>query len=194
MGTFPGNHETRMRALTVFLLVGVLWHAGSVLAKNAVDNTVDPDRESEERDLSRLALLKADPANTIAEFTTDGCSGGLSDGWVTLSKVLPAFRAAFGDRPPYEFCCAVHDRAYWRGETAQGYAKRLEADETLRRCVVGYGAQHRAEFAQRFHLPEDAIVNNFQVIGDLMYFAVRAGGKPCSSFSWRWGYGWPKCP
>ncbi|HET8760235.1 MAG TPA: hypothetical protein VFN94_04155 [Nitrospiria bacterium] len=183
-----------MRAITVFLLVGVLWHADPVLAKNAGDHTVDPDRTSEERDLSRLAHVQADPANTIAEFTTDGCSGGLSDGWVTLSRVLPAFRSAFGDRPPYEFCCTTHDRAYWRGETEHGYAKRLEADETLRRCVIDYGTQHRAEFAERFRLPEDTIVTNFQAIGDLMYLAVRAGGKPCSSFPWRWGYGWPKCP
>jgi hypothetical protein len=36
-------------------------------------------------------------------------------------------------------------------------------------------------------------VKNFRVIGDLMYFAVRAGGKPCSPFPWRWGYGWPNC-
>jgi hypothetical protein len=68
MGTFPGNHETRMRAITVFLLVGVLWHGGPVLAKNTNDDTVNPDRESEERELSRLAHVQADPANTIAEF------------------------------------------------------------------------------------------------------------------------------
>jgi hypothetical protein len=183
-----------MRALTVCLLFGVIWHAGSVLAKDTNDKPLDRDRESEERELLRLAHVQADPANTIAEFTTDGCSGGLSDGWVTLSRVLPPFRTAFGDRPPYEFCCTTHDRAYWRGETDQGYAKRLEADETLRRCVVDYGAQHRAEFAERFHLPEDTIVTNFQIIGNLMYSAVRVGGKPCSSFPWRWGYGWPNCP
>jgi hypothetical protein len=179
-----------MRALAVCVLFGVIGYADSGLA----ENTGARDREAEELDLSRLSRVQADPAKAIAEFTTDGCSGGLSEGWATLSRLLPAFRTAFGDRPPYEFCCAAHDRAYWRGETVQGYAKRLEADETLRHCVVAYGAQHRAEFAERFHLPEDAIVTNFQAIGDLMYFAVRAGGKPCSPFPWRWGYGWPNCP
>jgi hypothetical protein len=88
----------------------------------------------------------------------------------------------------------VHDRAYWRGESVDGYARRLEADEALRRCVVDYGTQHRSEFAERFHLPEDVIMTNFQVIGDVMYHAVRAGGGPCTPFPWRWGYGWPPCP
>lgn len=183
-----------MRALAVCLLFGVIGSASSGLAENTSTNTLALDRKLEERDLARLARVQTDPTNTIAEFTTDGCSGGLSEGWVTLSRLLPTFRTAFGDRPPYEFCCTAHDRAYWRGETAQGYIQRLEADDALRRCVVDYGAQHRAEFAERFHLPEDTIVNNFQVIGDLMYAAVRAGGKPCSRFPWRWGYGWPNCP
>jgi hypothetical protein len=143
--------------------------------------------------MSRLARVQADPANTLAEFTTDGCSGGLSDAWATLSLLLPEFQDAFGDRPPYEYCCTAHDRAYWRGETAQGYVSRLEADDALRRCVIDHGAQHRAEFAERLQLSEEAIVKNFRVIGDLIYFAVRKGGKPCSPFPWRWGYGWPNC-
>jgi hypothetical protein len=181
------------RVLVVCVLFSIIGDAGSALAENTPAEPVSHDRELEERDLSRLALVQSNPTNAIAEFTTDGCSGGLSEGWATLSRLLPAFRSAFGERPPYEFCCTAHDRAYWRGETAQGYAKRLEADDALRRCVVDYGVQHRSEFAERFHLPQDTIVKNFQVIGDLMYSAVRVGGKPCSSFPWRWGYGWPNC-
>lgn len=182
-----------MRALAVCVLFGVIGYAGPGLAENTPAGTLSPDRELEERAMSRLARVQADPANTLAEFSTDGCSGGLSEGWATLSLLLPAFQTAFGDRPPYEFCCTAHDRTYWRGETAHGYAARLDADEALRRCVVDFGAQHRAEFAERFHLSDAAIVKNFRVIGDLMYFAVRAGGKPCSPFPWRWGYGWPNC-
>ena len=33
----------------------------------------------------------------------------------------------------------------------------------------------------------------YEVIGDLMYRAVRIGGIPCSGLPWRWGYGWPEC-
>ncbi len=182
-----------MRTLAVCVLFSVIGYAGSALAEDTRPGTLSLDRELEERDLSRLALVQASPTNTIGEFTTDGCSGGLSDAWATLSLLLPAFQDAFGDRPPYEYCCTAHDRAYWRGETAQGYAKRLEADDALRRCVIDHGAQHRAEFAEQFQLSEETIVKNFRVIGDLIYFAVRKGGRPCSPFPWRWGYGWPNC-
>jgi hypothetical protein len=174
-------------------LFGIVGYTGAAVASDTNAETKSVDRTTEERDMSRLARVQADPANTLAEFTTDGCSGGLSDAWATLSFLLPAFRDALGDRPPYEYCCTAHDRAYWRGETAKGYAQRLEADDALRRCVIDHGAQHRAAFAEQFQLSEETIVQNFRVIGDLIYFAVRKGGKPCSPFPWRWGYGWPTC-
>lgn len=185
--------SVRYGCFVAWVLFGLIWPAGSGRAETSGRDTVAVDRALEEQGLSRLARVQNDPANRIAEFTTDGCSGGLSEGWAALSRVLPAFRTAFGERPPYEFCCATHDRAYWQGETVQGYARRLEADEALRRCVVDFGTRHRSEFAERFHLPEDVITTNFGVIGDLMYYAVRAGGGPCTPFPWRWGYGWPPC-
>lgn len=152
------------------------------------------DQQLEAHEMARLAEVQANPANHLAEFTTDGCSGGLSAGWVTLSKTIPLFKKKFGEQPPYEFCCVTHDRAYWRGESKNGYQHRLDADQTLRQCVLKYGIEHRQEFAHEFNLSEDTIVRNFEIISNLMYYAVRAGGKPCSYLPWRWGYGWPDCP
>ncbi|MBI3563391.1 MAG: hypothetical protein HY080_16930 [Gammaproteobacteria bacterium] len=160
----------------------------------AADNPgLNLDQQLEEWYLTRLAAVQADPQNHLAEFSSDGCSGGLSDGWTSLSKLLPAFKKKFADHPPYEPCCVTHDRAYWRGDVEQGYIKRKQADTALRACVVNYGENHRAEFAEEFKLSEDNIVRNFRVIADMMYYAVRLGGKPCSYLPWRWGYGWPDC-
>lgn len=140
-----------------------------------------------------LADVQADPHNRLARFTTDGCSGGLSDGWRLLAKALPGFEHKFGNKPPYESCCIQHDRAYWRGETSQGYKKRKQADSALRQCVLEFGKTHRDEFAQQFHLPANIIENNFRIVAALMYRAVRVGGMPCTGLPWRWGYGWPQC-
>ncbi len=146
----------------------------------------------EEAQLERLAGVQA--GAELADFSSDGCSGGLSAGWRVLSEHLPVFRRKFGEHPPYEHCCVAHDRLYWRGETERGYEKRLAADEALRQCVIDTGQQIKSEVAAEFSLSELAITRNFLVIADLMFDAVRAGGMPCYLFSWRWGYGWPQCP
>lgn len=150
-------------------------------------------RDIEQPRFERLARIQNDPQNKLSPFATDGCSGGLSSGWRFLATALPAFKDKFGDKPPYEGCCVEHDRAYWRGETVQGFDKRLQADQTLKQCVATYGKQHKQEFAQEFHLSPEIIMQNFTIISTLMYKAVRVGGIPCSKFSWRWGYGWPPC-
>lgn len=151
------------------------------------------ERELEVSRYQALARVQADPQSRLAPFTTDGCSGGLSDGWRYLAKEVPGFKAKFGSKPPYEHCCVIHDRAYWRGETGQGFDKRLRADRALRQCVVDFGKTHRDEFAREFDLPAHVIEQNFAIVGALMYRAVRAGGGPCTGLPWRWGYGWPAC-
>lgn len=173
----------------------LIWLLGAGPAIAGSDKPIKSlDQELEEHEMARLAEVQADPANHLTDFITDGCSGGLSAGWTTLSKTIPIFKTKFGEHPPYEFCCVTHDRAYWRGETKDGYQQRLLADKALRQCVMSYGTEHRQEFAREFNLSEETIVNNFQIISGLMYYAVRAGGKPCSYLPWRWGYGWPDCP
>ena len=64
--------------------------------------------------------------NYLAEFQTDGCSGGMSWAW----------RKFLGSAPPWEGCCVKHDMAYWRGGF---YKDRREADLELARCVRNHG-------------------------------------------------------
>ena len=165
-----------------------------VYADEGTNNTIEQiERELEEWRYPLLADVQQDKNNHLTEFTTDGCSGGLSDGWRYLARKLPVFKEKFGDKPPYEACCVTHDRAYWRGETENGFEKRLQADEALQQCVAEFGKMHRDEFAKEFSLSPQAIERNFVIVAALMYRAVRVGGIPCTDFTWRWGYGWPSC-
>ena len=157
------------------------------------DIVVKVERDLEEWRHSWLYKTIAGTDKQIESFTTDGCSGGMSDGWQHMSQVLPAFREKFGDRPPWEPCCVAHDRAYWVGATENGFEQRKLADEQLRQCVRDYGKSHREERAKQFRLDETIIERQFIITAALMYRAVRVGGQPCTPFPWRWGYGWPSC-
>ncbi len=91
-------------------------------------------------------------------FTTDGCSGGMSWVWMKLFKT----------ETPWENCCIIHDKAYWRGSSDP--VCRKEADLKLRECVRRKG---------------------YPIWAGLMYYAVRIGGHPVLPLPWRWGYGLP---
>ncbi len=107
-------------------------------------------------------------------FTTDGCSGGLSLLWRQLSQS--------GNGPPFEHCCIRHDRSYHAAGQArdpvQSYRARLDADQSLRRCVETQ-LQDNPSLAR--------------TVSKAVYGAVRFAGGPCSGLSWRWGYGYPTC-
>jgi hypothetical protein len=130
----------------------------------------------------------------INTFATDGCSGGMSEAWVFLAQALPEFSEKFGARPVWEDCCVAHDRVYWRGDTENGFSKRMQADQALRSCVQAYGPRLAPELATRHGLAGERVTSIFNVAGEMMYQAVRIGGKPCTLLPWRWGYGWPQCP
>lgn len=91
---------------------------------------------------------------TLAPFTTDGCSL-FPDRW-------PGTPLDWCD------CCVAHDRAYWRGGTAD---ERQAADQALQACV-------RAKTAS-------------PALAALMYAGVRLGGTPHLDTPFRWAYGWP---
>lgn len=154
----------------------------------------DIDRRLENLGLQKLAAVQADPDHKLAPFSSDGCSGGLSDGWLYLADLFPAFKQKFGNKPPWESCCVAHDRIYWKGETEHGYEKRRRADTQLKNCVIESAGSLSNDLKEQTAADRQQIENAYRVAAELMYRAVRVGGKPCTRLPWRWGYGWPYCP
>lgn len=131
-------------------------------------------------------------APNIKPFVSDGCSGGMSDSWQFLASQIPEFASKYGNVPLWEQCCIDHDRVYWQGETNNGYALRKQADIALKRCVLETGQPISARLKGRGD-EQQKVDLTFEVVAEMMYQAVRLGGKPCSFLPWRWGYGWPHC-
>ena len=146
----------------------------------------------------RLLKEKQNPDHRLSDFTTDGCSGGLSVGWHYLSRKIDFLKTVHGDRPPWESCCVSHDRLYHEAgdrsiSAEMSFEARRQADEELRGCVLDTGLTRATELSEQYHLSVEEVGQIYKVIGDLMYRAVRIGGVPCSGLPWRWGYGWPEC-
>ena len=146
----------------------------------------------------RLLKEKQNPDHRLSDFTTDGCSGGLSVGWQHLSEKIEFLKTVHGDLPPWESCCVSHDRLYHEAgqrsiSAEKSFEARRQADEELRDCVLDTGVRRASELSRQYGLTVDEVGQVYKVIGDLMYRAVRIGGIPCSGLPWRWGYGWPEC-
>lgn len=131
----------------------------------------------------------------LSPFETDGCSGGLSDAWRMTANTFPAFSEVHEEKPPWEACCVVHDRAYHSGGTdpapEKSYSERLTADEALEACVVAEGDK-RAEDGF-YDADPDTVRSAYTSVARLMYLSVRVGGGPCTGLSWRWGFGYDPC-
>jgi glycerophosphoryl diester phosphodiesterase len=146
----------------------------------------------------RLQDRIVSPDSELAEFTTDGCSGGLSAGWDTFAEQAGFFRDRHGKRPPWEHCCVVHDRAYHVGggpglTPSEAYAARLQADDFMHACVLETAIERRDELRTEYGISDDQVAELYLAIADSMHLAIRLGGMPCTGLSWRWGYGWPHC-
>lgn len=143
--------------------------------------------------LRLMQLSSVQARGNLKPFVSDGCSGFQSHNWQYLAKKLPAFARYFGHKPPWEACCIRHDRAYWRGDSKNGYNKRKKADQALKQCVINSGRRLSPQLAIRFNLPETRLNQLFNLMAAMMYQSVRVGGLPCSLLPWRWGYGWQHC-
>ncbi|MEP4036887.1 hypothetical protein [Pseudophaeobacter sp.] len=139
----------------------------------------------------------ADLAETPSEFTSDGCSGGLSESWRQVAGYWPGFAARYSKAPPFEPCCVTHDRAYHDITGARSamasYDARLAADQALRLCVQQLAQEQGAELAWVYGVSPEVLQQAFWRLSQAMFYAVRFGGEPCSGLPWRWGYGYPNC-
>ncbi|MCP4289270.1 MAG: hypothetical protein GY792_33425 [Gammaproteobacteria bacterium] len=146
----------------------------------------------------RLAARKAQTDSTLAEFTTDGCSGGLSVGWEYLAGKIRQFQTVHGMHPAWEPCCIEHDRAYHTGGPREATASwsfevRKKADLALQACVLTTGIRRTPELSAEYGISAREVEILYNTIASLMYRSVRIGGMPCTGLPWRWGYGWPEC-
>jgi hypothetical protein len=193
----------------IVAILSMLFLAYVVVARNDADQVaadlpeVNPTMDTVERQLEsgaheKLLVRISEREAIMNEFTTDGCSGGLSAGWENLSAQVPGIADQHGDRPPWENCCVVHDVAYHQGgatsaSASDSFDERKRADLELLSCVAATSAARSDELQQQYGLNEQQVTILYQSIAELMYRAVRLGGVPCSGQPWRWGYGWPQC-
>ncbi len=132
-------------------------------AKTPVSSFNDPidglERRLELDHHEQLVTIKNTPGSVLADFTTDGCSGGLSVGWEYLAQKTERLRAVHGSRPPWESCCVEHDEIYntagSRDSSAnESFSARKKADLTLRTCVLETGLQRIPELNTAYKLSE----------------------------------------
>lgn len=197
MGKMIKTFYYRIISAVAFFVISAAWGYGTEPApfESSLDGL---ERSLELGRHERLLTEMQNPDHSLSPFTTDGCSGGLSVGWHYLSEKITFLKTAHGDLPPWESCCVSHDRLYHaageRSVTAEmSFTARRQADEALRSCVIEVGLSRAPELSEQYGLSVEELGQVYQVIGNLMYRAVRIGGVPCSGLPWRWGYGWPEC-
>ena len=155
------------------------------------------DRLELRRHDEMLSTMRASDT-TLAPFTTDGCSGGLSIGWKYLAMQVEAVRLTHGNLPPWQACCIEHDHLYHAAVPAEStpeesFSARKQADMELHSCVIDTGFDRATSLSNDYDVSIETVEGLYTTIADLMYRAVRVGGVPCSGLPWRWGYGWPEC-
>ena len=172
------------RAVTLCLLVfgatGVTFGQASTTPDSAVDAI---ERRLEMDRHRQLVDLIAGDDTVKTDFWTDGCSGGLSTGWEYMASLLPAFAARHGERPPWEQCCVVHDRAYHSGggkgvSAAESFDQRKEADLELMLCVIASGEARSTELQKEYGLSEAQVALLYEAIGGCGSAAFPARRKP----------------
>ena len=185
----------------VLLIMATSISGNRAVAESTGKNKSNPESLQYQLEIQRhetLNVLKNNLSNQLNDFTTDGCSGGLSIGWQYLAGKTQKFNQVHGVHPPWESCCVSHDREYHTGggrEISAGDSLELRrsADQLLESCVRNTGAERSMELGIAYGISSEEVEHLYELIASLMYKAVQIGGMPCTGLPWRWGYGWPEC-
>jgi hypothetical protein len=183
----------RPEVTAIFLLA-----APAAAAQGLSELTIEIGRAVELPAHQTLMEMIGEEATELAEFTTDGCSGGISTVWIYIAANFPAFAEVHSNAPPWQDCCIVHDSAYHNAggaiDAEASFDARLSSDEDLRTCVEETAKFRGKELAKVYNTDEKTVIETYDAIAGAMYHSVRIGGGPCSGLPWRWGYGYPQCP
>jgi hypothetical protein len=192
----------RAELMCTLLLIIVTSNSGSwAVAESTGINNSNPDSLEYQLEIQgheALGALKNNFSSQLNDFTSDGCSGGLSIGWQYLAGKVQKFEELHGMQPPWESCCISHDREYHPGggreiSAGNSYTLRKSADQLLKSCVQKIGTERSRELGSAYGISSEEVERLYGLIAGLMYRSVRIGGMPCTGLPWRWGYGWPEC-
>jgi hypothetical protein len=100
--------------------------------------------------MATLIIGSFSPAHAQTTSFSKGCSAGISKTYIALT----------GTPPPFEYCCARHDRDYGRKGIMD---QRAQADRRLAACVINAG---------------------YPGMGILMLVGVQFGGQSRYAFDW----------
>jgi hypothetical protein len=178
----------RRNIIILVLLVGIF-----ILISTATSKSLTFNPETEEAKMQNLKKTKQ--SHELSEFTSDGCSGAVSQNWSLVVGKISELSPEFADKyknelnVPFESSCMRHDLAYHRG--LDGYQGRLQADNTLRGDIITYGIENASEIQARVGLNSPAkAMFLYEKIADAIYLSVRVGGAPCTGKAYAWGYGY----
>ena len=192
----------KAESMCIVLLIMVTSISGDwAVAESTGINNSKPESLQYQLEIQRhetLNVLKKNLSNQLNDFTTDGCSGGLSIGWQYLAGKIQKFDQVHGVQPSWESCCVSHDREYHTGggveiSAGDSFELRRSADQLLESCVRNTGTERSRELGSAYGISSEEVEQLYELIASLMYKAVRIGGMPCTGLPWRWGYGWPEC-
>lgn len=175
-----------------------LFLASGAAAQDLSDLAIEVGRAVELPAHQTLMGLVIKEGTELSEFTTDGCSGGMSAVWTYIGANFPRFSEVHSNAPPWVDCCVAHDRDYHsaggENDAEASFDARLASDETLRMCVEATADRRKQELTQAYGTDEKTVLETYDAIARAMFHSVRLGGGPCSGLPWRWGYGYPQCP
>ena len=84
-------------------VVFLVFTSGSAASQDLSDLAIEVGRAVELPAHQSLMKMVGEEKSALAEFTTDGCSGGVSVVWTFIAKNFPAFAEVHRNAPPWHY-------------------------------------------------------------------------------------------